>query len=124
MRKAGLLASTVQICKIHDVVDFFTQHVTEWNVNYDDKGDELVNTVAARVNQDAPHTASWTVQEMLDLLADGKDRERHGANARLPLPRSHRTTKSVTALCAPSQGNNKHVLLCERLPSGPCQPAH
>ena len=77
MRKAGLLASTVQICKIHDVVDFFTQHVTEWNVNYDDKGEELVNTVAARVNQDAPHTASWTVQEMLGLLAKGKDRERH-----------------------------------------------
>ena len=45
-RKARLLAEKVQECKIEDVVDFFSQYVTEWNVNYDDNGESSVNHVA------------------------------------------------------------------------------
>ena len=82
-RKSGLLAQQVQQCKIEDVVDFFTQYVTEWNVNYDDKGEPRGNYVAERVNEVVPHTASRSVDEMLELLEDGQEDARHEYYARL-----------------------------------------
>ena len=45
-RKSGLLAQQVHQCKIEDVVDFFTQYVTEWNVSYVDKGEPRGDYVA------------------------------------------------------------------------------
>ena len=82
-RKAGVLAGQVQECKVEDVVDFFTQYVTEWSVNYDDKGEPHGSYVAERVNESVPHVASRTSEEMLHLLEDGNEEARHEYYARL-----------------------------------------
>ena len=35
LRKAGLVAAGAARCKIHDIIDFFAQYVSEWNPNKD-----------------------------------------------------------------------------------------
>ena len=77
MRKEGILPKTVQRCQIHDVVDFFAAYITEWNANCDADGVQFRSTVAEQVNEGEPHTATWNVQAMLDLLQEGNDAERH-----------------------------------------------
>ena len=57
--------------------------VTEWNVNYDDKGEPFESHVAERVNQGVPHVASRTNEEMLQLLEDGQEEARHAYYERL-----------------------------------------
>ena len=78
-----MIAWQVQECKIEDVVDFFAQYVTEWNVNYDDKGEPHGSHVAERVNEGVPHIASRTSEEMLHLLEDGQEEARHEYYAKL-----------------------------------------
>ena len=77
LRRQGVLPKTVQQCQIHDVVDFSTEYIPEWNANCDTDGTQLSSTVAERVNEGEPHTASWSVAEMLALLQEGKADERH-----------------------------------------------
>ena len=85
-RKAGLLAQQVQQCKIEDVVEFFTQYVTEWNVNYDDKGEPRGNYVAEKVNEvggGRAQTASRSVDGLVEFLEDGQEDARFEYYARL-----------------------------------------
>ena len=76
-RKAGVIAQPVHDFKIEDVVDLFSQYVTEWNVNYGDNGE------AERVNQGVPPVASQTNEGMLQLLEDGQEEARHAYYERL-----------------------------------------
>ena len=46
-------------------------------MNYDEKGQPRGNYVAEKVNQALPHTASRSVDEMLELLEDGQEGDRH-----------------------------------------------
>ena len=88
-RKAGLLSKKIQECKIEDVVDFFAQYVTEWNVNYDDNGEASVNHVPERVHAGVKHISSHTNEEMLELLEDTQEEARHEYYAKLVRSEHH-----------------------------------
>ena len=88
-RKAGLLSNKIQECKIEDVVDFFAQYVTEWNVNYDDNGEASVNHVPERVHAGVQHISSHTNEEMLELLEDTQEEARHEYYAKLVRSEHH-----------------------------------
>ena len=68
LRKAGLAASDVTHCRIHDVIDFFAQYVSEFNPNKDNQGKEVVGHVAERVNKDDDHPAAVPIKQMLEIL--------------------------------------------------------
>lgn len=51
-------------------------------MNNDAKGEEKWCRVAEIVNEAKPHTASYTARDMLDLLQQGKQSERHDEYAR------------------------------------------
>ncbi len=76
LRKAGLVAGGEVTCDVKYVVDFFADYITEWNPNKNPDGEEKVSHVAERVNEAAPHTASLTTAEMLDLLRGDNPHER------------------------------------------------
>ena len=88
-RKAGLLAQQVQECKIDDVIDFFAQYVTEWDVSYDEKGEPKENFVPERLDQTLPHIASATNDQMLHLLEDGQENELHNYYSKLVRSEHH-----------------------------------
>ena len=77
LRKAGLLASAYAKCKINDVVDFFADYITEWNLNKDTEGNSKADCTAEDVNQTYKHTASLSVDEMLHLLEQDMSKDRH-----------------------------------------------
>ena len=81
-KKEGWGSTNPTLCKIDDVVNFFSKHIVEWNVNKNAKGEELVCRVAETVNETKPHTASYTARDMLTLLQDDKKEERHDYYAR------------------------------------------
>ena len=70
-------------CKIDDVVDFFAKYVNEWNPNKTEQGTDIGSSVAARVNDWAPHPAAITVEEMLVLLQEDMREERRAYYGRL-----------------------------------------
>ena len=51
LRKAGVLTGGKQVCKIDDVVDFFSQYVSEWNPNKGAEGQDLKSFAAEMVNE-------------------------------------------------------------------------
>ncbi len=76
LRKAGLVAGGEVTCDIKYVVDFFADYVSEWNPNKTSDGEEKTSYVAERVNEALPHTASLSVDDMLDLLRGENAHER------------------------------------------------
>ena len=68
LRKAGLVAGGEVKCDIKHVVDFFADHINEWNPNKTAAGEEERCHVAEIVNEANPHTASLSLDELLDLL--------------------------------------------------------
>ena len=76
LRRAGLVSAGVTNCKIDDIVDFFSQYVSEWNPNKNDKGLEEKSYIAERVNEAKIHTAAVSVEEMLKLLQEDMPEER------------------------------------------------
>ena len=76
LRKAGLVAGGEVTCDVKYVVDFFADYVTEWNPNKTQQGEEKTSSVAEKVNEALPHTASLSTQEMLDLLRGDNPHER------------------------------------------------
>ena len=83
LRRAGLVAAGSARCKIDDVVDFFARYVNEWNPNKTEEGTDIGSSVAARVNDGAPHPAAITVEEMLALLQENMREERRAYYGRL-----------------------------------------
>jgi hypothetical protein len=77
LRKAGLLAAGTARCQIDDVVDFFSEYISEWNPNKDETGKAEADRIAERVNETHAHTAAVSVEEMLHLLEDDQSEERH-----------------------------------------------
>ena len=76
LRRAGLVSAGVATCKIDDIVDFFSQYVSEWNPNKNEKGVEEKSYIAERVNEAVAHTAAVSVEEMLKLLQEDMSEER------------------------------------------------
>jgi hypothetical protein len=76
LRKAGLIAGGEVTCDIKYVVDFFADYITEWNPNKTPQGEDKESHVAEQVNEALPHTASLSVDEMLDLLRGENPHER------------------------------------------------
>ena len=76
LRKAGLIAGGEVTCDIKYVVDFFADYITEWNPNKTPQGEDKTSHVAEKVNEALPHTASLSVEEMLDLLRGENPHER------------------------------------------------
>jgi hypothetical protein len=54
LRKAGLLAAGTARCQIEDVVDFFSEYISEWNPNKDETGKADADRIAERVNTHIP----------------------------------------------------------------------
>ena len=81
-KKEGWGSTAPVACRIDDVVDFFSNYITEWNVNKDAKGEETTSRVAEVVNESKPHTASFSAREMVDLLQEGREDERREYYAR------------------------------------------
>ena len=81
LRKAGLVGKVPAPCKVDDVIDFFTQYVSEGNPNKAADGGEDAGFVARRVNEQEPedHTASLSVLEMMRLLQEDAAEERFGS---------------------------------------------
>ena len=77
LRRAGLVASGHARCKIDDVVEFFAQYVSEWNPNKTVDGIDRTSHVAECVNEARPHTASVSVEEMLQMLDASMADQRH-----------------------------------------------
>jgi hypothetical protein len=76
LSKAGVLSDGRQKCKIDDVVDFFSQYVSEWNPNKDASGTTTACRVAEQVNKETPHPASLSAEAMLALLQDDAHAQR------------------------------------------------
>ena len=78
LRKANMVsAAYAQTEKMDDILDFFERYVSEWNPSKDDRGQDLVDVEAERVNRaNVRHTAAATVEEMLELLGKAKSRPR------------------------------------------------
>ena len=68
LRKSGMVGSGSVDCHISDVVDFFSEYISEWNPNKDGHGAEKKDHVAEDVNEEQPHTASYSIEQMLDIL--------------------------------------------------------
>ena len=82
-RKAGFVASDITHCEIEDIVDFFTQYVSEYNPNKDWDGKEVINHVAERVNKDdEEHPAAATVEQMMEIL---KPERTYGLQSLMPV---------------------------------------
>lgn len=75
LRRAGWVCGKELTCKIHDVVDFFSRYISEWNPNKTADGKEETSYIAERVNNALPHTASLSEREMLRLLEPGNEAE-------------------------------------------------
>ena len=68
LRQGASTKGVEQACDISDILEFFSKYVNEWNLNKDDNGLELVDHVAERVNQSNRHPASYSAEEMLEIL--------------------------------------------------------
>ena len=68
LRRAGWVCGKALVCKIEDIVDFFSKYISEWNPNKTATGEDLESHVAEVVNAALPHTASLSEHEMLRLL--------------------------------------------------------
>ena len=76
LRKAGYVRGGEVQCPIADVVNFFAEYISEWNPNKKivdgapapvDEEEEAAR-IAQRVNQHHKHTASFSVEEMLNTI--------------------------------------------------------
>ena len=77
LRKAGLVAGGEVNCDIKDVVDFFADYITEWNANKTQEGEDTECHIPTEVNEALPHTASLSVEEMIDLLRSENAHDRY-----------------------------------------------
>ena len=68
LRKSGMAGSGSVECDISDVVDFFSKYISEWNPNKDQHGAEKECHVAENANEEPQHTASYSIEQMLDIL--------------------------------------------------------
>ena len=71
LRRGASTKGVEQACDISDILEFFSKYVNEWNLNKDDSAQELVDHVAERVNQSKRHPASYSAEEMIELLQPG-----------------------------------------------------
>ena len=69
LRQAGLVAGGEVTCDIENIVDFFAEYINEWNPNKTIDGEDETCHVAEVVNEALPHTASLSIEEVLDLFA-------------------------------------------------------
>ena len=76
LRRAGLVAGGEVSCDVKYVVDFFADYISEWNPNKTPEGVEKRSHVAEIVNEATAHTASLSVDDMLDLLKGERAHER------------------------------------------------
>ena len=84
LRQAGLVAGGEVTCDIKHVVDFFSDYINEWNPNKGADGEEEVPTsaagrkplVAGQSPEPSPHTASLSLEEILDLLRSENSHQR------------------------------------------------
>ena len=83
LRKEGILNSGKQAHPIADIMHFYGQHITEWNLNKDADGNDLQSFVERDVNNADEHTAAITEEEMLALLQPGASEERRKYYARV-----------------------------------------
>ena len=68
LRKSGVVGAGSVECDISDIVDFFKKYISEWSPNKDGRGDEKEDHVAEEVNDAEQHTASYSIEQMLDIL--------------------------------------------------------
>ena len=72
-----MAAAQVQTVRIDDVMECFARYGSEWNPNKDDAGEEKQDHVAEKVNRESvSHTAATSVEDMLRLLSEDRQRER------------------------------------------------